>query len=121
MQRHWPWMVAPLEQWFGAEPPSELRENPSLLLALVRARDAKLVCALQQAVVAGAGPMPLLLLPSLVGVAGSARPALLYQKEPTLAVMVAACFLGMHELVASAVGGSHECLLQRCALSLFRR
>jgi hypothetical protein len=50
-----------------------LGESPSLLLAVVHSMDAKLVCTLQQVVMAGADPMQLLLLPSLVGVALSER------------------------------------------------
>jgi hypothetical protein len=68
-------------------------------------------CSVHQAEVAGAGPMLLLVRPSLVGVAGSARPSLLCRKASTLAAMAAVCFLGMRESVPSAVGHSHDCLL----------
>jgi hypothetical protein len=86
-----------------------------VLLALAHPIDAKLAYALQQVAVHGADPKPLLVRPSLVGVADSARPSLLHRKEPTLAAMVAVYFPWMHETVAFAVGHSHEqCLLVLC-------
>jgi hypothetical protein len=57
---------------------------------------------------AGSGPMPLLVRPSLVDVAGSAQPSLLRRKEPTLAVMVVVCFLGKRGLVALLLYPFHE-------------
>jgi hypothetical protein len=101
-------MVAPLERWSDGVPLVALRENPSLLLVAAHPMDTKLVCALQQMGVAGAGPMLLLVRPSLVGVASSAWPSLLHQRASTLAVMEAVCFFGMHGLVALPVGCSHE-------------
>jgi hypothetical protein len=65
--------------------------------------------------VAGAGPIPLLVRPSMVDVAGPTRPSLLRQKESTLAAMVAVCFLGKHELVTLPVDCSHgQCMLVPC-------
>jgi hypothetical protein len=86
-----------------------------LLLALAHPIGAKLACALQQVAVHGADPKPLLVRPSLVVGALSERPALLHQKEPTLAAMVAVCFPWRHESAALLVDPFHgQWLLVLC-------